>query len=160
MPIIAGYALIALTIFGAGFGVAYKYEHAQVEVLNLQIQVSNETARKELLESVTATERAEQEAQVTSIQLESEYAKSIKLSGDLSSSLATVRMRVPAKRSGCSNALPKDSSTTVPADTTDYYDLPEDLAGLLRSEAIRADNAAAYGQECYKFVTANCGVQQ
>lgn len=160
MPIIAGYALIALTIFGAGFGVAYKYEHAQVEVLNLQIQVSNETARRELLEAVKETEQAEQAATVVSIQLESEHVKNVKLNGDLSSSLSSVRMRVPAKRSNCSNALPKDTSTPVPADTTDYYDLPEDLAGLLRSEALRADNAVAYGQECFKFVTSNCGVKQ
>jgi len=160
MPIIAGYALIALTIFGAGFGVAYKYEHAQIEVLNLQIQVSNETARGKLLESAEATEQAEQAATVVSIQLESEHAKNIKLNSDINNSLTSVRMRVPAKRSNCSNALPKSNSAPDTTDTTDYYDLPEDLAGLLRSEALRADNAVAYGQECFKFVTSNCGVKQ
>lgn len=160
MTVLAGYALIALSIFGAGFVAAYKYEHTQVEILNLQIRESNEKAERQMDEAVARVTAAEQSAEVINVQLESANAKNLKLATDYSTSLANVRMRVPAKRSGCSNPVSKDSSTAVPADTTDYYELPEDLAGLLRSEALRADNAAAYGQECYKFVSSNCGVKQ
>lgn len=160
MAVLAGYALIALAIFGAGFGAGFKYEHAQIELLNLQIRNSNEKAERQMGEAVARVTAAEQSAEIINVQLESANAKNLKLATDYSTSLASVRMRVPAKHSGCSNPVSKNPSTAVPADTTDYYELPEDLAGLLRSEALRADTATAYGQECYKFVSSNCGVKQ
>ena len=160
MPIIVIYILIALALFGSGFTTAYKMEHAQVTALELQIKLSNEDARRKQLEVIESTERAELAAAVVNAQLEGEHDKAIKLNNDLSSRLATVRMRVTTKRTNCNDTLPTDSGSKGITDSTDTTELPGDFRRLLQSETLRADNLAVYANESYNFIKSNCGIKQ
>ena len=132
----------------------------QVANLNAQIEASNADAKRRLLESVTATETAELKAAETAKQLEDEALKNIELNSDLARSLATVRMRVKTVNTNCRGTVPKGSSPGIPTDATDFTDLPEDFAELLRAEGLRADNLAVYASECYQFVNQQCGIKQ
>jgi hypothetical protein len=160
MPIIAIYAIIAITIFGVGFTTAYKLEHSQINTLELQIKVSNEEARHLLVDATEKVEAAEKVALVTNANLETEHDKNIKLNDDVSSALANVRMRVTTKRANCNSAMPSGSGSRVVIDSTDTTELPDDFKRLLRSETLRADNLAVYANEAYQFVKSNCGIKQ
>jgi len=160
MPVIAIYALIAATLFGSGYGTCWKVMTRQIAVLNAQIEASNADAKRRLLESTVATETAELKAAETAKQLEDEALKNIELNADVGRRLAAVRMRVKTVHTNCSGTLPKSSSPSTPTDATDLTELPEEFAGLLRNESLRADNLAVYADECYHFVNNQCGIKQ
>ena len=160
MPRIAIYAIIVSVIFGSGYGACWKRMTGQVATLNAQIEVSNADAKRRLLESVAATEKAEHEATIAAVQLETEHDKNLQLNSVINSSLATVRMRVRTVYPDCRGSLSKGSNTKVADSATGTADLPEDFARLLRAEALRADNLAVYANEAYKFVKSNCGINQ
>lgn len=160
MPVIAIYALIAATLFGSGYGTCWKVMNQQVANLNAQIEASNADAKRRLLESTTATETAERNAAETAKQLEDEALKNIELNANVGRRLAAVRMRVKTVHTNCSGTVPKGSNPGTPTDATDSADLPEDFAGLLRGESLRADNLAVYASECYQFVNNQCGIKQ
>ena len=160
MPIIAIYAIVAVALFGSGYGTCWKVMTRQVAALNAQIEVSNADAKRRLLESTTATEEAERKAAETAQQLETEYVKNIELNRVVGHSLDAVRMRVKTVHTNCANALPKSSDTGTPTDATDTAELPADFERLLRAEGLRADNLAVYADECYHFVNNQCGIKQ
>ena len=160
MPIIAIYAIIAVTLFGSGYGTCWRVMTRQVAALNAQIEVSNADAKRRLLESTTATEEAERKAAETAQQLEDEYIKNIELNADIARSLATVRMRVKTVNTNCRDTVPKGGSPGTPTDATDTAELPADFERLLRTEGLRADNLAVYADECYRFVNNQCGIKQ
>ena len=107
-----------------------------------------------------ATETAELKAAETAKQLEDEALKNIELNADVARRLAAVRMRVKTVHTNCSGTLPKSSGPGTPTDATDLTELPEEFAGLLRNESLRADNLAVYADECYHFVNNQCGIKQ
>jgi hypothetical protein len=159
MPVIAIYALIAAAIFTSGYGTCWKVMNQQVATLNAQIEVSNADAERRLLESVAATEKAERDAAEANVQLEHEHATNMQLVSDNSTALSTVRMRIKTVHTDCSGAVPKGTSTSVPTDTTDTTELPEDLAGILREKPVECDKVAVYANEAYKFVKTKCGTE-
>lgn len=160
MPILAIYALIALSLFGAGFTTAYKFEHRQINALELQIKVSNEEAKHLLLEAGKKVEASEQKADLVNANLEIERNENIKNNNDHASALANVRMRIRTVNTGCKNALPTGSGSGVVDDSADTAELPDDFKRLLRDETLRADNLAVYANEAYQFVKSNCGIKQ
>jgi len=160
MPIIALYALLAATLFGSGYGTCWKVMTRQVAALNAQIEVSNADAKRRLLESTKEIEAAERTAAETAKQLEDETHKNIELNADIANRLAAVRMRVKTVHTNCSGTVPKGGSPGAPTDATDLTELPEEFAGLLRAESLRADNLAVYADECYHFVNNQCGIKQ
>jgi hypothetical protein len=103
MPIIAIYALIAAALFGGGYGSCWSHMTKQVSALNAQIQLSNEDAKRKLLDAITQAERAEQDAAIANTSLETEHEKNVDINTHLSDSLAATRMYIYAKHtnSGC-----------------------------------------------------------
>jgi hypothetical protein len=160
MPVIAIYALIAAIVFGSGYGTCWKVMNQQVATLNAQIEVSNADAKRRLLESVAATEKAERDAAEANVQLENEHAKNMQLVSDNSTALSNVRMRIKTVHTNCSSPVPEGTSTGVPTDTTDTTELPEDFEGLLRQKSAECDKVAVYANEAYKFVSNHCEVRQ
>lgn len=160
MPVIAIYTLIAAVVFGSGYGTCWKVMNQQVATLNAQIEVSNADAKRRLLESVAATEKAEGEAALANIQLEHEHTKAMQLVSDTNASLANVRMRIRTVHTNCSGAVPKSTDTGVPTDTTDTTELPEDFTRLLRNKAVECDKVAVYAEAAYQKLAANCGITQ
>ena len=160
MPIIAIYALIAVTLFGSGYGTCWKVMTRQVAALKAQIEVSNADAKRRLLESVTATETAERKAAEIVQQLENEYVKNIELNSVVGRSLDAVRMRVKTVHTNCPDAVSKSDSSGTPTGATDLTELPEDFKRLLRVEGLRSDDLAVYANECYEFVNNQCGIKQ
>ena len=152
MPIIAIYALIAAALFGGGYGACWSRMTGEIAALNAQITLSNEDAKRKLLESITSTERAEQAQRDTNAQLEAEHVKNVDISNHLSDSLAATRMYIPTKHSYCSRAVSKIAGAAEPViDATDRIELPTDFAELLRSETKRADSLRNYVFECQQF---------
>jgi hypothetical protein len=123
MTIITLYALIALSLFGAGYGAAYKLEHSQINGLELQIKVSNEEARQKLIEATAATEAVEQAQIVTNTNLEIEHDKNIKSISDHANALESARrvwLNNQPSRS-CTLSKADNPSINKDANATGYY---------------------------------------
>ena len=152
MPVIAIYALIATVLFGSGYGTCWKVMNQQVATLHAQIQVSNEEARRVLLERTAAVEQAEADRAASNQQLENEREKNIQLVNTTATDLSNVRMRVRTSNKNCSSPLRKETSTPVVDEGTSTTELPEDFAELLRRKAKECDEVGIYAIEAFKYL--------
>lgn len=108
---LSSYALIAIAIFGVGFGSGYTLEHSQVTALELQIKRSNEESRQKLLEATKEAEAVEQVQTVNIQAIEVEYAKNIKTLNDHTDALESARRVWNNKQASRGCTLPKASYT-------------------------------------------------
>jgi len=117
------YVLIALAIFGVGFGSGYKLEHYQVTALELQIKVSNEESRQKLLEATKEAEAVEQVQIVSNQSIEVEHAKNIKTISDHANALESARRLWSNHQASRGCTLPKadNSSINKDADAGGYW---------------------------------------
>jgi len=155
---IYGYLLIAITLFGSGYATAWKVGTKQIIALEAQINASNTDAKQMLLETIEATERAEQAAVIANIQLETEHEKNIEAITASAGMLGAVRMRIPVQPKDCGRTVPKSAGAALTPDSTESAELPTELVALLQSESKRCDQVNAWSQEAFKFITNNCGV--
>lgn len=149
------YLAVAVSLFLAGFGSGYKYEQANTERLKLGIERSNAEAAAVLEAAKANVARADGAAQQLATQLEKTHETTlttINAMRDRSSDV--IRLYNAAHRQDCNNPVPDAAHTGQLEAETGRAAIPEGIGNL----AYRADLAAAYAQECWAYVTNNCGI--
>ena len=159
MYTIAAYALIAIAIFGAGYGTEYKISRGEILGYELAIEKANFQAHAVMVAAQDKVKKAEAEAVTANTQLELAHVQDIETINAIHDKYATVSVRDPYHKASCPNPVPKSPGTKIVyRDAEDSGELSAEFTAFLKSEALRADMVALDKNALLDFVRRNCGI--
>lgn len=141
------HAFIALIVFGAGYAASTAVHQSQIQRLESAIVQANLESEQVLAMAKARVQQAETEALHFSQQLETSHDQS----------LATINALHDQLRDGIArgaNAVPVCPRPGTPETATESADVSTAIADL----AYQADLVAAYAQNCWQFVSQDCGL--
>jgi hypothetical protein len=152
------YLFILLLGFSGGFTLSHKLDQLQYDDLKAAVERANIEAESRLAKAQLQTQLAETKAYDLNLKLDQSHEAYIKDTNTLHDRLVTVRLRDPGSRQSCNNASAKNTDSVQPeTETADYAELSTEFADLLKQEAHRADQVAAYAETCYQFIQSQGG---
>ena len=143
---------IVIASFASGYGFAYKVSRAEIREMSESISDMNREAELQLATLTEEANKANTKALELNKELEDANVSAINAINSQHDSFKSVRMYDNSRTSG-SCTTTKDSNTNTVANTNaDRYELSDELANFLKSEAYRADQIAQYAKICQKFI--------
>ena len=143
---------IIIASFASGYGFAYKVSQAEIREMSESISDMNREAEIQLATLTEEADKANTKALELNKELEDANVSAINAINSQRDDFSHQRMYDNSRKSSnCTTT--KDSNTSTVANTNaDRYELSDELANFLKSEAYRADQIAQYAKICQKFI--------
>ena len=143
---------IVIASFASGYGFAYKVSRAEIREMSESISDMNREAELQLATLTEEANKANTKALELNKELEDANVSAINAINSQRDDFSHQRMYDNSRKSSnCTTT--KDSNTNTVANTNaDRYELSDELANFLKSEAYRADQIAQYAKICQKFI--------
>ena len=142
---------IIIASFASGYGFAYKVSQAKIQHMSDSIDAMNREAEWTLAALTKEADTAHEEALKLNKELEAANVSAINAINSQHDSFKSVRMYDSRKSGSCTTTKAGDTNTITGANE-DRYELSDELASFLKSEAYRADQIASYAIMCQKFI--------
>lgn len=156
---IYAYAIAALALFSAGFGLSHQLDKAEVQELRLSIERGNIIAQNLLDASIAQADKHRLEQEAINQQMEASHDQSIRTINAYHDQLATVRLFDPGKPHCCDSAGANGDTGPHQDDEAGADGLSREATDFLREEARDAAVAAADRNYLLDFINnQNCGV--
>ena len=154
------YIWIAIIVasFASGYGVSSALSSIENKEMSDSISATNREAELQLATLTEQANKAHEEALKLNKDLEDANVSAINALNSQRDSFKSVRMYDNGRKSSSCTTAKSDSTQTATGNDDDRYELSEEFARFLKSEAYRADQIAEYAKICQKFVVNNCGV--
>lgn len=156
---IYAYAIAALSLFSAGFGLSHQLDKAEIIELRSSIERGNVIAQNLLDASIAQADKHRLEQQAINQQMEATHDQSIRTINAYHDQLAAVRLFDPGKPHRCDAASANSGAGPNQGDEAGADGLSREATDFLRTEARDAAIAAAERNYLLDFINnQNCGV--
>lgn len=152
------YVALALAIFSGGFASGYRFELTNTQRLELAIQRSNSDAEQVMQAAKLKVANADTKAAQLNQQIETSHVQSINTINALSARVSDAARVYNASRKDCANTLSADTDTAISAGESRALDTAARVVEFAQRAAKLGDESSEYAQQCWAFVTNNCGI--